>query len=48
MTITVPKIETLLGVLTIKLNDDNFVKWNYQLESVLQGYDLYGHFDGTF
>ncbi|CAL9022062.1 unnamed protein product, partial [Prunus brigantina] len=47
MTITAPKIETLLGVLTIKLNDDNFVKWNYQLESVLQGYDLYGHFDGT-
>ncbi|CAL2247761.1 unnamed protein product [Prunus armeniaca] len=47
MTIPVPKIETLLGVLTIKLNEDNFVKWNYQLEYVLQGYDLYGHFDGT-
>ncbi|BBH07344.1 hypothetical protein Prudu_019255 [Prunus dulcis] len=31
----------------MRLNDDNFVKWNYQLESVLQGYDLYGHFDGS-
>ncbi|XP_008237166.2 PREDICTED: protein DMR6-LIKE OXYGENASE 1-like [Prunus mume] len=47
MTFSVPKIDGLLGVITIRLNDDNFVKWNYQLQSVLQGYDLYGHFDGT-
>ncbi|CAL8169438.1 unnamed protein product [Prunus armeniaca] len=47
MTFTMPKIEGLLGVLTIKLSEDNFVKWQYQLQSVLQGYDLYGYFDGT-
>ncbi|KAI5321825.1 hypothetical protein L3X38_030897 [Prunus dulcis] len=42
------KIDGLLGMLTIRLNDDNFLKWSYQLESVLQGYDLFGHFDGSF
>ncbi|KAI5333020.1 hypothetical protein L3X38_023150 [Prunus dulcis] len=34
-------------MLTIRLNDDNFLKWSYQLELVLQGYDLFGHFDGS-
>ncbi|CAL8133823.1 unnamed protein product [Prunus armeniaca] len=42
------KIDGLLGMLTIRLNNDNFLKWSYQLESVLQGYDLFGHFDGSF
>ncbi|XP_016647521.1 PREDICTED: uncharacterized protein LOC107880499 [Prunus mume] len=41
------KIEHLLGLLTIRLTDDNFLKWNYQIESVLEGYDLFGHFDGS-
>ncbi|CAL2235003.1 unnamed protein product [Prunus armeniaca] len=41
------KIDGLLGMLTIWLNHDNFLKWSYQLESVLQGYDLFGHFDGS-
>ncbi|CAL2254172.1 unnamed protein product [Prunus armeniaca] len=41
------KIEQLLGLLTIRLTDDNFLKWNYQIESVLEGYDLFGHFDGS-
>ncbi|CAL2272217.1 unnamed protein product [Prunus armeniaca] len=41
------KIESLLGMLTIKLNDENYLKWRYQIESVLEGYDLFGHFDGT-
>ncbi|CAN6697149.1 unnamed protein product [Malus baccata var. baccata] len=38
------KIESLLGMLTIKLNDDNFIKWSYQFCSVLRGYDLLDHF----
>lgn len=42
-----PKIEGLLGISTIHLSKDNFVKWSYQFQSVLQGYDLYGHFDGS-
>ncbi|XP_048438049.1 uncharacterized protein LOC125476231 [Pyrus x bretschneideri] len=40
------KLESLLGMLTIKLNDDNFIKWNFQLCSVLRGYDLFDHFTG--
>lgn len=30
------KIEGLLGMLTVKLADDNFVKWSYQFQSVLR------------
>ncbi|BBH03567.1 hypothetical protein Prudu_014481 [Prunus dulcis] len=41
------KIDGLLGMITLRLRDDNFLKWSFQLESVLQGYDLFGHFDGT-
>ncbi|CAL2260101.1 unnamed protein product [Prunus armeniaca] len=41
------KIEQLLGLFTIRLTDDNFLKWNYQIESVLEGYNLFGHFDGS-
>ncbi|BFG17195.1 hypothetical protein CerSpe_034690 [Prunus speciosa] len=41
------KIESLLGMLTIRLSDDNYLKWSYQLKSVLQGYDLFGHLDGS-
>ncbi|KAI5348338.1 hypothetical protein L3X38_001225 [Prunus dulcis] len=32
---------------TIRLSDDNYLKWSYQLESVLQGYDLFGYLDGS-
>ncbi|XP_068304241.1 uncharacterized protein [Pyrus communis] len=34
-------------MLTIKLRDDNFAKWAFQFQSVLRGYKLFGHFDGT-
>ncbi|KAM1240520.1 hypothetical protein ACFX2I_046068 [Malus domestica] len=38
------KIEELLGMLTVKLQDDNFVKWSFQFQSVLRAYDLFDHF----
>lgn len=41
------KIDGLLGMLTIKLRDDNFAKRAFQFQSVLKGYKLFGHFDGT-
>ncbi|CAN6687033.1 unnamed protein product [Malus baccata var. baccata] len=41
------KIESLLGVLTIRLQDDNFAKWSFQFRSVLEGYDLFDLFDGN-
>ena len=40
------KIEGLLGMLTVKLQDDNFVKWSYQFQSVLMGYDFFDFFLG--
>lgn len=40
------RIESLLGMLTIKLNDDNFIKWSFQFGSVFRGYDLFDHFTG--
>ncbi|CAL8153026.1 unnamed protein product [Prunus armeniaca] len=41
------KIDGLLRMITLCLEDDNFLKWSFQLESILQGYDIFGHFDGT-
>ncbi|KAM2157365.1 hypothetical protein ACFX1R_042947 [Malus domestica] len=41
------KIDGVLGMLTIKLKDDNFAKWAFQFQLVLRGYKLFGHFDGT-
>lgn len=41
------KIEGLLGMLTIKLTDKNFSKWVFQFKSVIKGYKLFDHFDGT-
>ncbi|KAM2069153.1 hypothetical protein FF1_000705 [Malus domestica] len=40
------RIENLLGMLTVKLQDDNFVKWDYQFRSVLRGYDFLDFFTG--
>ncbi|KAM1347786.1 hypothetical protein ACFX2H_036673 [Malus domestica] len=40
-------MEGVLGMLPIKLRDDNFAKWALQFQSVLRGYKLFGHFDGT-
>lgn len=39
-------IESLLGMPTIKLNDDNSIKWSFQFCLVLRGYDLLNHFIG--
>ena len=41
------KVEGVLGMLTIKLRDDNFAKWAFQFQSVIRGYKSFGHFDGT-
>ncbi|KAI5317587.1 hypothetical protein L3X38_037294 [Prunus dulcis] len=41
------KVDGLLGMVTIRLGDDNFLKWSFQIESLLQGYDLFGHFDDS-
>ncbi|KAM1941551.1 hypothetical protein ACFX13_029115 [Malus domestica] len=47
MTVPGVKIEGLLGMLTIKLNDRNFSKWVFQFKSVVKGYKLFDHFDGS-
>lgn len=41
------KIDGLLGMFTIRLQEDNFAKWSFQFCFVLEGYDLFDHFDGT-
>ncbi|RXH90831.1 hypothetical protein DVH24_006776 [Malus domestica] len=41
------KIESILGILTIRLNDINNTKWAFQFNSVSKGYKLFDHFDGT-
>ncbi|PRQ57531.1 putative gag-polypeptide of LTR copia-type [Rosa chinensis] len=34
-------------MITVKLTENNFVKWSYQFQSVLDGNDIFGFFDGT-
>ncbi|CAN6687431.1 unnamed protein product [Malus baccata var. baccata] len=34
MSTTIVKVESLFGMLTIKLRDDNFVKWAFQFKSI--------------
>ncbi|XP_070662309.1 uncharacterized protein [Malus domestica] len=47
MAMNMIKVETILGMLTIRLQEDNFVKWSFQFRSVLEGNDMFDHFDGT-
>ncbi|CAL9004210.1 unnamed protein product, partial [Prunus brigantina] len=37
----------LLDLITIQLSDANFMKWRFQIESVMQGFHLFGYFDGS-
>lgn len=41
------KVESLLGMLTIKLSDRNYTKWSFQFKSVLKRYKFFDHFDGS-
>lgn len=41
------KVEGVLGIITIRIREDNFAKWAFQFQSVLRGYKLFGHFDGS-
>ncbi|KAM5550035.1 hypothetical protein ABKV19_001135 [Rosa sericea] len=42
------EINSLLSMITVRLGENNFVKWSFQFQSVLEGIDLFGYFDGTF
>lgn len=41
------KIKSILGILTIRLNDTNNSKWALQSEAVLRGYKFFDQLDGT-
>lgn len=47
MGLSTVKIESILGMLTIRLIDNNYSKWAFQFKLVLKGYKLFAHFDGT-
>ncbi|KAB2617403.1 hypothetical protein D8674_013272 [Pyrus ussuriensis x Pyrus communis] len=47
MTSSSAKIESFLGILTIKLGEHNYTKWCFQFKSVLKRYKLFNHFDGS-
>lgn len=42
-----PKVDSLLGILTIKLKDNHFAKRSFEFKAVLKGYKLFDHFDST-
>lgn len=48
MAISQAHINSLLSLITVRLDDGNFVRWSFQLQSVLEGEDLFGYLDGTY
>ncbi|KAM5556359.1 hypothetical protein ABKV19_023985 [Rosa sericea] len=48
MTVTQSDVNSLLSMITVRLSENNFVKWSFQFQSVLEGNDLFGFFDGTY
>ena len=40
-------ISPLSQLITIRLEDDNFLMWRYQIENVVRGYGLEGFLFGT-
>lgn len=46
MAFCIVKIESLLGMISAKLKEENFVKWDYQFQLVLDGYDFFDFFSG--
>jgi hypothetical protein len=45
--LTPENIKDLLSLISFKLVNGNYIKWKFQLESTLDGHDLYGYFDGS-
>ncbi|PRQ15945.1 putative RNA-directed DNA polymerase [Rosa chinensis] len=41
------QIYMLLSMMTRRLNDNNFITWSYQLQTLLEGHDLFGYIDGN-
>ena len=47
MSVTQSDINSLLSMITVRLSENNFVKWSFQFKLVLEGNDLFTFFDGT-
>ncbi|KAM2659497.1 hypothetical protein EV2_022058 [Malus domestica] len=47
MTAPIIKVKGVLGMITIRLREDNFAKLAFQFQSILRGYKLFDHFDGS-
>ncbi|PRQ23043.1 putative gag-polypeptide of LTR copia-type [Rosa chinensis] len=48
MAISQSDINSLLSMITVKLSENNFVKWSFQFQSVLEGNDMFSYFDGSY
>ena len=36
-----------LGMMTSRLDDNNFITWRFQFKTLLEGQDLFGYIDGN-
>ncbi|PRQ51221.1 putative RNA-directed DNA polymerase [Rosa chinensis] len=48
MAMSQSEINSLLSTITVRLSENNFVKWSFQFQAVLEGNDLFGYFDGSY
>ncbi|PRQ57387.1 putative gag-polypeptide of LTR copia-type [Rosa chinensis] len=47
MAVVQSPIHSLLSMITVRLEDGNYITWSFQLQSLLEGNDLFGFLDGT-
>lgn len=47
MTTVLSPVHSLLNMITVRLDESNFITWSFQLESLLEGNDLFGFLDGS-
>ncbi|XP_004310263.1 PREDICTED: uncharacterized protein LOC101298676 [Fragaria vesca subsp. vesca] len=47
MGLTQREVNSILSMITVRLTESNFVKWSFQFQSMLEGGDLFGYYDGT-
>ncbi|RXH89988.1 hypothetical protein DVH24_032345 [Malus domestica] len=45
--VLVATMDFAIAYAILRLNDKNFSKWVYQFKSVMKGYKMFDHFDGT-
>ncbi|PRQ60725.1 hypothetical protein RchiOBHm_Chr1g0384421 [Rosa chinensis] len=48
MAMSQSEINSLLSTITVRHGENNFIKWRFQFQYLLEINDLFGYFDGSY